>query len=158
MQEIPQRAFRGKEVCASPILRVTSPDPLQFRKPVTIQLPLTVRGESSDVPDVSSCSVRILFQESASEEGKWTELTLDTPASCDGMVIKFSVKHFSKYVPFVAFLSGSGVIFRRFVQPFILFRIQNHRVEFSFSHRKGTYSKDDFLIVFFWTLFLADSP
>lgn len=115
MQEIPQRAFRGKEVCASPILTVTSPDPLQFRKPVTIQLPLTVRGESSDVPDVSSCSVRILFQESASEEGKWTELTLDTPASCDGMVIKFSVKHFSKYVPFVAFLSGSRGIFLRFV-------------------------------------------
>lgn len=101
------------EVWASPILRseithYTGSDALQFRKPVSIQLPLSLREESCKAPgDLSSCRVRIWFLESASDREKWTDITdrLFTPASFNRMAIEFSVMPFSGpfsgYVTFV---------------------------------------------------------
>ena len=108
MQEIPQKEFKGKDVWAGPILRITSPVTLQFQQPVTIQLPMSLREESCEAPDMSTCRVRILFQESASGHQEWTDITdrLVTPASCDGMVFEFSVTHFSVYVPCITVILG----------------------------------------------------
>lgn len=107
MQEIPQKKFKGKDVWAGPILRITSPVTLQFQQPITIQLPLSLREESCPAPDMSMCRVRILFQESASGHQEWTDITdhLVTPA-CNGMVFKFSVTHFSAYVPYITVIWG----------------------------------------------------
>ena len=86
---------------AGPILRITSAQAVEFREPVTIQLPLSLReGQRCSIPELSAVRVRILFKESCTEQREWTEITqrLATPPSCDGTVIKFSVKHFSEYV------------------------------------------------------------
>lgn len=110
LQEIPHRTFRGKEISASPILRITGSDhdSLQFKKPVTIRLPLPFTEESCEVPDMSSCCVRIWFLELASDESdyeKWTDINdgLIMPESFDKstMAIEFSVMRLSGYVTFV---------------------------------------------------------
>ena len=69
---------------------------------------MSLREESCEAPDMSTCRVRILFQESASGHQEWTDITdrLVTPASCDGMVFEFSVTHFSVYVPCITVILG----------------------------------------------------
>ena len=84
-----------------PILRITTAKTVEFQEPVTIQLPLSLREEQScDIPDLSVVRIRILFKESSNEKQEWTEITkkLESPPTCDGTVVKFSVRHFSEYV------------------------------------------------------------
>ena len=107
------------EIWASPILRseithYTGSDSLQFREPVTIQLPLSLRKESCKAPgDMSSCRVCIWFLESASDREKWTDITdrLFPPASFNRMAIEFSVMPFSGpfsgYVTFVTVIQSA---------------------------------------------------
>ena len=96
-QEIPQGAFTGKEVMPGPILRIWSEKSIEFQKPLSIQLPMTVR-DSCVISDQLGL-VRILYQGSSCGQRQWTDITdrLEIPPSCDGNVITFSNKHFSRY-------------------------------------------------------------
>jgi len=69
---------------------------------------MSLREESCGAPDISTCRVRILFQESSTGHQEWNDITdrLVTPASCDGMVFEFSVTHFSVYVPYITVKLG----------------------------------------------------
>ena len=89
---------------AGPILRIFCNKEVEFREPVTVQLPLSLRGkedvESLGISDLSQLRARVLFQPSSDTLREWTEITdrLESPPWLDGTVIKFNVKHFSGYV------------------------------------------------------------
>jgi len=76
-------------------LRISCSEFVEFLKPVTIQLPVSL----GDFPDVPECRVRVLFLRSADEQKKWVEITEDVKKSIifDGKTVRFQVQRFSGY-------------------------------------------------------------
>ena len=99
MQEVPSEDFKGKEFLVGPILRVSCSEVVEFLKPVTIQLPVSLRDEQLDIPVASKCRVRVLFLRSADEQKEWVEITEDVRNSTifDGKTVRFQVQRFSGY-------------------------------------------------------------
>ena len=97
MHEIPREEFKGKEVVVGPILRISCGEVVEFLKPVTIQLPVSLGDEQLDIPDVSKCRVRVLFLKSEEEQKEWVEITEDVKNSIrfDGKTVRFQVRRFS---------------------------------------------------------------
>ncbi len=100
MQEVPGEEFEGKDVQVGPILRIFCTEVVEFLKPVTIQLPVFWKYEQQDIPDLSTCRVRVLFLKSDVEQKEWIEITddLTNPPSIDGNIVRFQVQRFSGYV------------------------------------------------------------
>ena len=103
MQEVPNKEFEGQDVFIGPVLRIICPRVVQFLKPVTIQLPISLRDNLEEIPDPLSCPVRVLFLDSDGEHKEWVEITDDliNPASFDGTFVRFQVERFSKYGNFL---------------------------------------------------------
>ena len=99
MQEVPREEFKGKEVLVGPILRISCREVIEFLKPVTIQLPVSLGNDQLDTPDVSKCRVRVLFLRSEDKQKEWVEITEDVKnsTSFDGKTVRFQVQRFSKY-------------------------------------------------------------
>ena len=99
MQEVQNEEFEGQDVFIGPMLRIICSQRFDFLKPVTIQLPISLRHEQPEISDISACRVRVLFQRSADDHGDWIEITSDlrNPASFDGKFVRFQVEHFCKY-------------------------------------------------------------
>ena len=99
MHEIPREEFKGQEIVVGPILRISCSEVVNFLKPVTIQLPVSLRDEQLDIPDVSKCHVRVLFLRSEEDRKEWVEITEDAKNSTrfDGKTVRFQVRRFSGY-------------------------------------------------------------
>ena len=99
MQEFLAEDFKCKEFLVGPILRVSCSEVVEFLKPVTIQLPVSLRDEQLDIPVASKCRVRVLFLRSADEQKEWVEITEDVRNSTifDGKTVRFQVQRFSGY-------------------------------------------------------------
>ena len=97
MQEVPSEEFEGQDVFLGPVLRITCPQLVEFLKPVTIQLPVSLRSDQEGTPDPSTCCVRVLSLNSDGENKKWVEITddLKSPVNFDGTFVTFQVEHFS---------------------------------------------------------------
>ena len=97
MQEVPSEEFEGQDVFLGPVLRITCPQVVEFLKPVTIQLPVSLRSDQKGTPDPSTSRVRVLFLNSDGENKKWVEITddLKSPVNFDGTFVTFQVEHFS---------------------------------------------------------------
>ena len=69
-------------------------------EPVTIHLPISLRGSVVKFSDPSVCRVRVFFLSSEQETKEWIEISdqLENPAIYDGKLVKFKVRHFSMYV------------------------------------------------------------
>ena len=82
-----------------PVLQLICSQVVHFLKPVTVQLPVSLRDERKGFPDPSTCRVRILYLRSDDEPKEWIEITGDlvNSASFDGMFVRFQVEHFSRY-------------------------------------------------------------
>ena len=100
MQEVQNEEFEGHHVFIGPILRIICSQRVPFLKPVTIQLPISLRHKQLEISDICECRVRVLLQGSAGDHGDWIEITSDlrNPASFDGTFVRFQVDHFGKYV------------------------------------------------------------
>ncbi|XP_074628473.1 uncharacterized protein LOC141886255 isoform X5 [Acropora palmata] len=98
VQEVPQDKFQGHNLFAGPILRILCSSRATFLEPVTIQLPLSLRGSVVKVLHPSVCRVRVFFLCSERETKEWIEISdkLENPAIYDGKLVKFKVRHFSK--------------------------------------------------------------
>ncbi|XP_068705851.1 uncharacterized protein [Montipora foliosa] len=127
LQEVSQKLFKKKQILPGPILRITSPRAVDFLKPVTIQLPLSLgeRCRRGDI-DMSLVRVRVLLKESSSEEEEWIEITdkLETPPRFDGDIITFEVRHFSVLWTLVDWCwnklplaGGAGAVIDQTVEP-----------------------------------------
>ena len=97
MQEVPGEEFKGQDVFLGPILRVSCSQIVEFSKPVTIQLPVSLGSDQERIPGPSKCRVRVLFLNSNGEDKKWMEITdgLKCPVNFDGTFVRFQVERFS---------------------------------------------------------------
>ena len=79
------------------MLRLTCLQLVEFLKPVTIQLPVSLQSDQEGTPDLSKCRVRVLFLNSDGEDKNWMEITDDlrSPVNFDGSVVTFQVERFS---------------------------------------------------------------
>ena len=96
VQEVPNKEFEEEGVFLGPILRIKSFGLVQFFKPVTIQLPVSLRDRQDFNPDPTKGHVRVLFLNCEEEKKEWTELTdLVKPAQFDGRFVRIQVQRFS---------------------------------------------------------------
>ena len=100
MQEVPGEEFKANDILIGPILRIVCDETVEFLKPVTITLPVSLGDTHHDFPDPTACRVRILFLSSDGEQKEWKEITEDlkNPVTFDGTTVKFEVERFSGYV------------------------------------------------------------
>ena len=61
VQEVPNEDFDEEGVFFGPILRMKCSEVVQFFRPVTIQLPVSLRDRQDVKLDPSKCHVRALF-------------------------------------------------------------------------------------------------
>ena len=82
-----------------PILRIFCREVVEFLRPVTIQLPVSLGDEQLNIPDVSKCNVRVLFLRSEEDRKEWVEITEDVKKSTafNGTTVRFQVQRFSGY-------------------------------------------------------------
>ena len=97
VQEVLNEEFEEESVFLGPILRIKCFEVVQFFRPVTIQLPVSLRDQQDFNPDPTKCSIRVLFLNCAGEKKEWTELTdLAKPAQFDGSFVRIQVQRFSR--------------------------------------------------------------
>ena len=93
VQEVPNEEFEEEGVFLGPILRIKCSEVVQFFRPVTIQLPVSLRDRQDVKLDPSKCHVRVLFLNCEEEKKKWTELTdLVEPTQFDGKFVRIQHK------------------------------------------------------------------
>ena len=96
VQEVPNKEFEEEGVFLGPILRIKCFGLAQVFRPVTIQLPVSLRDRQDFNPDPTKCHVRVLFPNCEEEKKEWTELTdLVKPAQFDGSFVRIQVQRFS---------------------------------------------------------------
>ena len=96
VQEIPNKEFKEEDVFLGPILRIKCFEVVQFFRPVTIQLPVSLRDQQDFNPDPTKCHVRVLFLNCEEEKKEWTELTdLVEPTQFDAKCVRIQVQRFS---------------------------------------------------------------
>ena len=99
VQEVPNAEFEKEGILLGPVLRIKCIEAVQFLKPATIQLPISV-GEQQDFNlNPTTCHVRVLFLKSDDEKKEWIEITDDLvkPPTIDGTFVRFHVERFSAY-------------------------------------------------------------
>ena len=93
VQEVPNEDFEEKGVFRGPILRIKCFEVVQFLRPVTIQLPVSLRDRQDVKLDPSKCHVRVWLLNCEEENVEWTELTdLVEPTQFDGKFVRIQHK------------------------------------------------------------------
>ena len=93
VQEVPNEDFEEKGVFIGPILRIKCFEVVQFLRPVTIQLPVSLRDRQDVKLDPSKYHVRVRFLNCEEENEEWTELTdLVEPTQFDGKFVRIQHK------------------------------------------------------------------
>ena len=96
VQEVPNKEFEEEGVFLGPILRIKCFEVVQFLRPVTIQLPVSLRDQEDFNPDPTKCNVRVLFLNCEEEKKEWIELTdLVEPTQFDAKLVRIQVQRFS---------------------------------------------------------------
>ena len=97
VQEVPNEEFEGGHLVPGPVLRINCSEAVQFIKPVTIQLPISLREQQVLTQVPTTCCVRVLFLKSDDGPKKWIEITDDLvkPASFDEKFVNIYVERFS---------------------------------------------------------------
>ena len=97
VQEVPNKEFEEEGVFLEPILRIECFEVVQFFRPVTIQLPVSLRDQRDFNPDPTKCHVRVLFLNCEEEKKEWIELTdLVEPTQFDAKFVRIQVQRFSR--------------------------------------------------------------
>ena len=101
VQEVQNAEFEGNGIFLGPVLRIKWNGAVQFLKPVTIQLPisLSLHQRQNLKLNLKTCRVRVLFLKSNDEQKEWIEITNDLvkPPTLDGKFVRFHVERFSAY-------------------------------------------------------------
>ena len=103
VQEVSNEEFEVEGKFLGPVLRIKCFEAVQFLKPVTIQLPISLREQEDLNLDPTTCLVRVLFLKSDNDQKEWIEITDDLikPPSLDKKFVRFNVERFSAYSPYV---------------------------------------------------------
>ena len=99
VQEVLNEDFEGDGKFLGPVLRIKCVEAVQFLKPVTIQLPISLREQEDMNLNPTTFHVRVLFLKSDNGKKEWIDITDDlvNPPSLDGKFVRFHVKRFSGY-------------------------------------------------------------
>ena len=99
VQEVKNAEFEEEGIFLGPVLRIKCNGPVQFLRPVTIQLPISLREKQNLKLNPTTCHVRVLFLKSDDEQKEWVEITddLEKPPTLDGKFVTFHVERFSAY-------------------------------------------------------------
>ena len=103
VQEVSNEEFEAEGKFLGPVLRIKCFEAVQFLKPVTIQLPISLREQEDLNLNPTTCLVRVLFLKSDDDQKEWIEITDDLvkPPSLDGNFVRFNVERFSGYSHYV---------------------------------------------------------
>ena len=103
VQEVSNEEFKAEGKFLGPVLRIKCLETVQFLKPVTIQLPISLREQEDLNLNPTTCLVRVLFLKSDNDQKEWIEITDDLvkPPSLDRNFVRFNVERFSGYLPYV---------------------------------------------------------
>ena len=103
VQEVLNEDFEGDGKFLGPVLRIKCVEAVQFLKPVTIQLPISLREQEDMNVSPTTCHVRVLFLKSDNGQKEWSDITDDlvNPPSLDRRFVRFHVKRFSGYSTYV---------------------------------------------------------
>ena len=97
VQEVPNKEFEEEGVFLGPILRIKCFEVVQLLRPVTIQLPVSLRDQQDFKPDPIRYRVRVFFMNCEEEKKEWTELTdLVEPTQFDAKFVRIQVQRFSR--------------------------------------------------------------
>ena len=77
VQEVSNEEFEVEGKFLGPVLRIKCFQAVQFLKPVTIQLPISLREQQDLNLNPSACLVRVLFLKSDNDKKEWIEITDD---------------------------------------------------------------------------------
>ena len=99
VQEVPNEEFKVEGKFLGPVLRIKCFEAVQFLKPVTIQLPISLREQEDLNLNPTTCLVRVLLLKSDNDQKEWIEITDDLvkPPSLDRKFVRFNVERFSGY-------------------------------------------------------------
>ena len=99
VQEVSNEEFEAEGKFLGPVLRIKCFEAVQFLKPVTIQLPISLREQEDLNLNPTTCLVRVLFLKSDNDKKEWIEITDDLvkPPSLDRKFVRFNVERFSGY-------------------------------------------------------------
>ena len=103
VQEVSNEEFEVEGKFLGPVLRIKCFQAVQFLKPVTIQLPISLRQQKDLNLNPTTCRVRVLFLKSDNDQKEWIEITDDLvkPPSLDRKFVRFHVERFSAYSHYV---------------------------------------------------------
>ena len=103
VQEVSNEEFEVEGKFLGPVLRIKCFQAVQFLKPVTIQLPISLREQQDLNLNPTTCLVRVLFLKSDNDQKEWIEITDDLvkPPSLDRKFVRFHVERFSAYAHYV---------------------------------------------------------
>ena len=103
VQEVSNEEFEVEGKFLGPVLRIKCFQAVQFLKPVTIQLPISLREQQDLNLNPTTCLVRVLFLKSDNDQKEWIEITDDLvkPPSLDRKFVRFHVERFSAYTHYV---------------------------------------------------------
>ena len=103
VQEVSNEEFEAEGKVLGPVLRIKCFQAVQFLKPVTIQLPISLREHQDLNLNPTTCRVRVLFLKSDNDQKEWIEITDDLvkPPSLDRKFVRFHVERFSAYSPYL---------------------------------------------------------
>ena len=118
VQEVSNEEFEVEGKFLGPVLRIKCFQAVQFLKPVTIQLPISLREQQDLNLNPTTCLVRVLFLKSDDDQKEWIEITDDLvkPPSLDRKFVRFNVERFSAYSYYVeprndnSSFCGQGII------------------------------------------------
>ena len=101
VQEVSNEEFEEEGVFLGPILRINCSEGVQFLKPATIRLPISLREQQDlNLRPIcgSTCDVKVLFLNSDDNQKTWIDITDDlvNPPSVDGKFVSFEVERFSR--------------------------------------------------------------
>ena len=103
VQEVSNEEFEVEGKFLGPVLRIKCFQAVLFLKPVTIQLPISLREQQDLNLNPTTCLVRVLFLKSDNDQKEWIEITdvLVKPPSLDRKFVRFHVERFSAYAHYV---------------------------------------------------------
>ena len=104
VQEVSNEEFEVEGKFLGPVLRIKCFQAVKFLKPVTIQLPISLRERQDLNVNPTTCLVRVLYLKSDNDQKEWIEITDDLvkPPSLDGKFVSFDVERFCAYSHYIA--------------------------------------------------------
>ena len=96
VHEVQNDEFKEKDIFLGPVVRINCFEAVQFLKPLTIQLPMSLRDRQDLDLNPTTCHLRVLYCDD--ERKEWAEITDDlaNPANFDGKFVTFQVERFSR--------------------------------------------------------------